>query len=300
VICAQLSELLGTGTGWPASLRILARGARSRAAQRLEAAAAECDAGTAPAPAGECAGLWRPVDARLIAAGEASGRTTAVLARLARRDTHDSIWRRRLLARLTGPALLLCAGLVVERLPALFAHELSQREYAISIARALLLSGVSIALLMFATRWLIAPRRCAATAERIRDKLPGRLFLDRLRSRDYVSTLQLALAAGLPDADALELAATTIVHPRAGARAREAAVRVRAGEAFPRVLIESGMLVSYADRETLRIGAATGDPEPLLARRLDAMECDLELAYEYLLDWLPRVAYAAVVTWFLL
>ncbi|HSN69901.1 MAG TPA: type II secretion system F family protein [Steroidobacteraceae bacterium] len=300
LLYAGLAELLRSGFAWERALAEMARDLPPRARRRVEQAATDCLSGTAPDVAGARHGLWTGTDAALIRAGLASGKVDDVLVRLARWHGDGAICGRQLKARFWMPAFVLLLAAAAEPLAPLLAREIGAFDYFGILVRSLASWAVVIGMIVFAARWVLAPAFAKALSERVREVLPGRAMLETLRQRRYLFALETALAAGLPADAAMELAAQAIVHPRARASATTAAQGPRAGQPLAEALASARRLVSTADRELLRTADATGDPVPVIGRRLRGLDADAARHCEIVAEWLPRIFYAAAVTWFVL
>jgi type II secretory pathway component PulF len=195
---------------------------------------------------------------------------------------------------------VLLAAAVAQPLPPLLAREITGAMYISVVLRSLVGWGAVLVATYLFVRFLVAPGQGAAISEWLRDRLPVRGYLDTLRARRYAFALETTLGAGLAAPEALELAAGTIVHPAARARAEAAARLARQGRPFHEALAAAGVLGRRADRELARITGATGDPAVMLARRRTGLDQDAERECEIVAEWLPRVFYLAAVTWFVL
>ena len=297
---AGLAELLRSGLGWERALTGIGRDLPGGLPARTLAAASACRDGVPPGEAGRLCGLWDELDARLLCVGSRSGREDDVLSRLARWYGLGAICQHKLAARLWMPGFVLLLAALAQPLPALLARDITGPMYLAASARSLLgWSAVLVVAYLF-VGFLIAPRRAAAASEWLRERLPMRRYLDTLRARRFTFALETALEAGLAGPDAMELAAGTIVHPRARARAAAAVGLARDGRPFFEALRAADVLGHRADRELLRIADATGDPAAMLSLRRASLEQDAERQCESLAEWLPRIFYIAAVTWFVL
>lgn len=229
-----------------------------------------------------------------VAAGEQAGRLGHILDRLADHLDAGAALRRRLLAALAYPALLLLvallvvAGLMLYVVPEVTAVFLRSGQALPWATRALLAISAGLGAALW---WLLPALALGAAALAARWRAPvfvawrHRLWLrlpwlrGLLHGREagaYLRTLALLGGAAMPLLDAMRLAAETVGNVHLRADLALAATRVREGAALSRALAQCGWFPPLALRligsgeRAGRLDAMLGEAAAQLDRALDA------------------------------
>jgi type II secretory pathway component PulF len=292
----QLAAMEEAGLSAEQSFTTLARGADRGLARAAGQAAAAARRGTAVATAGQRAGLFTPVDARLIAAACRVGSPAPIYRQLAGRHRGRAERRRRVYGRMLLPAAIFVLALFIAPLPALILGHIDAASYLNATLGSLIRITALIYVLLKLPGWLRrGPPALSAALDRLLLRLPvfGRLQVRR-QTTDFLGLLALALQAGLPAFDAVELAADTV--PNRVIRRSLAAARdhLERGEPMAAALAHSPYLDATA-REYVSTGEVSGRLAEMLAHytRLEGERLDLiegEVA-----QWIPRLVYFAVL-----
>jgi general secretion pathway protein F len=247
------------------------------------------------AEAGENNGVWLPWEARAIGAAAPSGRLESLFASLSAHYAGRSKLFRRIKSRLIFPLLILLLASFVAPFPALFQGVIGPSGYLLrAIGPPLFLYG-SLRLLVFAYRRQLASETSAAWARLILTipMLGG--LLARQQQRDGLFSLLLLLESGVPILEALPLAGQGVADPLLRARYLAAAKALAEGhspvaETLERygVVSEPGAVALFASGET------AGRLDEMIRHQLRQWDGQLELHWDTLAEWLPRLIYASV------
>jgi type II secretory pathway component PulF len=252
--------------------------------------------GRAVASAGERAGLFAAVDARLIGAACRFGNPAPVYRRLAERHRLRAERRRRMLSRMMLPAFIFVLALFIAPLPALILGHMDAAGYLGATVGSLVKLAVLIYVLLRLPGWLRrGPPPLSNALDRLLLRLPvfGRLQVRR-QGTDFLGLLALALEAGLPAFDAVELAAGTV--PNTVIRRSLAAVHdhLERGEPLAAALGHNPYLDATA-REYVATGEASGKLAEMLAHYTRLEGERLDLVEGEVAQWIPRLVYFAVL-----
>ncbi len=300
VLTRQLAALIGSGLPIDEALAALAEGSEGMLRSRLVALRARVMEGaTLAAAMAEAPGLFPSLYRATVAAGEASGRLDAVLARLADYTEARQALRAKVILALAYPALLSCiailvvAGLMIWVVPQVievFARAHQELPWATRV-----LIGISALVERFGV-WLLVPPGllvvagiAVARAPALRAAWQGVLLrlpvLGRLvRAADiarFSRTLALLVGSAVPLLEALNIAAQVVSNAVLRDALATVALRVREGAGLARSLGESGQFPPVA----LRL-VASGEK----SGRLDVMLADAAIQQERELDTALGVA----------
>lgn len=257
--------------------------------------------GESIAKAGQRVGVLTPLEAALIAAGENSGDPTPVFRKLGDYYTQrDTEWRQ-IRSRLTSPALLAVASLLIPPIPRLFAGTLTGAAYLTHI---LTVTGGAAAL-MLGARWLWqrfdrskpAPERLVW--DRLILSLPVIGGLHRRRClADFWSAMAMLEEAGVPLFEAFPMA-VNVVNNGVLQQALAPVLRaLHAGQTFTAALRTSSLFSGdHVILGMIHSGESAGRLAEHLQRVASAEQMALSDAQRRLADWLPRVVYALVAAW---
>ncbi len=251
--------------------------------------------GQSLASAGRLSGLFTPMEAAVIAAAVQGGSPEQAHQRLGEHAGARARHAKRLRARLMLPGLVALAALLILPLPALVAGSLGVGAYVLRVV--LTLAGVVgvIALGRELLRRQTAAEDWPARAllESLALSLPvfGPL-LARVQVQRFVEYLGLLLDCGLPAADAVQHAASTLRVQCIRADFEESVPALQAG----RSLHEVARGWRYAVDPVLAGMISTGEGSgrvPELLRRYAASESEaLDSQIDSLATWIPRLVYA--------
>jgi type II secretory pathway component PulF len=267
----------------------------SDARQALAQTAVALAKGSDLAKAGRNSGVLLPWEARLVRAAAMGGRLESLYKRLSEHYASRAQLFGRLKSRLVFPFLILTLATFVAPFPALFQGAIGLGGYLLrAIGPPLLLYG-GLRLLAFAYRQQLARETGAAWAKLLLaiPVLGG--LLARQQRRDGLFSLLLLLESGVPILEALPLAGKSIADPLlrarfAGAAAALADGRSGVAETLNRygVVDDAGAVALFAS------GEAAGRLDDVIRHQLRQWDAQLELQWDTLAEWLPRLFYAAV------
>ena len=267
----------------------------SAARQVLAQTAADLAKGADLAKAGRNSGALLPWEAPLTQAAATGGRLESLYRHLSEHYASRARLFGRLRSRLMFPCLILTLACFVAPFPALFQGTIGLGGYLLrAVGPPLLLYG-GLQLLAFAYRQQLA-RETGATWAKLLLAIPvlGGL-LARQQRRDGLFGLLLLLGSGIPILEALPLAGKSIADPLlrarfAGAAAALANGRSGVAETLNRygVVDDAGAVALFAS------GEAAGRLDEVIHHQLRLWDAQLELQWDTLAEWLPRLFYAAV------
>ncbi len=273
---SQLATMEHAGILPAQAFAMIGRDLPADARQALAQTAVALAKGTDLAKAGQNSGLWLPWEARLVRAAATGGRLESLYKRLSEHYASRAQLFGRLKSRLVFPFLMLTLASFVAPFPALFQGTIGAGGY---LLRA------------------IAPREeTSATGSKLLRVIPilGGL-LARQQRRDGLFSLLLLLESGVPVLEALPLAGKSVADPLlrarfAGAAAALADNRSGIAETLHRygVVDDAGATALFAS------GEAAGRLDDVIRHQLRQWDTQLELQWDTLAEWVPRLLYAAV------
>ncbi len=247
------------------------------------------------AKAGQSSDLWLPWETRLVRAAATGGRLESLFKRLSEHYASRAQLFGRLKSRLVFPFLILTLASLVAPFPALFQGTIGAGGYLLrAIAPPLLLYG-GLRFLACAYRQQLA-RETGATWAKLLPAIPvlGGL-LARQQRRDGLFSLLLLLESGVPVLDALPLAGKSVADPLLRARFAGAAAALaddRSGIA--EILHRYGVVDDAGATALFASGEAAGRLDEVIRHQLRQWDARLELQWDTLAEWAPRLLYAAV------
>lgn len=251
--------------------------------------------GTGVADAGENSGIWLPWEARTIRAAAVGGRLEALFTRLSAHYADRAKQFGRLKARLIFPLLVLLLASIAAPFPALFQGIIGPAGYLLrAIGPPLLLYG-GLRLLLFTYRRQQA-RETGATWARLVLAIPvlGGLLAWQQR-RDGLFGLLLLLESGVPILEALPLAGQAVADPLLRARYLAAAKALADQRSSVAEALERHGVVGDPGAAALFLsGEAAGRLDEVIRHQLRQWDIRLELQWDTLAEWAPRLIYAAV------
>lgn len=254
------------------------------------------NSGASLAEAGRRSGLWSGAEYEVIKAGEAGGGLTAVFERLADYHQQRQADRQRARSGLIMPAILLLASILIPPIPQLASGALSPSGY---LLRALQLTGSLVLLLAIGYRlpgWLRSGSLTRVAFDRLQVTIPlAGAWYFRRQMREFVTTLALLLAAGIPAYEAVELA-TPGVNSEVQRRVNLMSLALAGGADFTQALSAIEGINEQALAMALS-GESAGRLDEMLQRYSD-FETEVTRRQErQLTTWLPRLLYLLVVGW---
>jgi general secretion pathway protein F len=247
------------------------------------------------AEAGEKNGVWLPWEARAISAAAAAGRLESLFASLSAHYAGRSKLFQRIKSRLVFPLLILLLASFVAPFPALFQGAIGPGGYLLRAIGPPVLLYCSLRLLVFAYRRQSANETGAAWA-RLMLAIPvfGGL-LARQQRRDGLFGLLLLLEAGVPILEALPLAGQGVADPLLRGRYLAAARALTDQRSSAAEILEQYGLVGDPGAAALFVsGEAAGRLDEVIRHQLRQWDSQLELQWDTLAEWLPRLIYAAI------
>ncbi len=296
LLTRQLATLVQAGLPLDEALAALAEGAEGRVRRIALALRARVMEGDSLALAlAEFPGSFDALFRASVAAGEQSGRLAAVLLRLATHLEARDALRRRLIAALAYPVLLLLvAGLVVTGLLLYVVPEVTavflRSGQALPLPTRVLLGFSGLlgqhalvllgALALLATTTSVLWRR--DDFRRWRDQHWLRLpvlghLLTALDAARFARTLALLGASAVPLLDALKLAGATVHNRVLNEALAGVAVRVREGAPLARALAQTGRFPPVATR-LIASGERAGRLDAMLDEAAEQLERELDTA----------------------
>lgn len=247
------------------------------------------------AKAGQSSGVLLPWEARLVRAAATGGRLESLYKRLSEHYASRAQLFSRLKSRLVFPFLILTLATFVAPFPALFQGTIGLGGYLLrALGPPLLLYG-GLRLLAFAYRQQLA-RETGATWAKLLLAIPvlGGL-LARQQRRDGLFSLLLLLESGVPILEALPLAGKSVADPLLRARFAGAAAALADGRsAVAETLHRYGVVDDPGAVALFASGEAAGRLDEVIGHQVRQWDAQLELRWDTLAEWLPRLFYAAV------
>ena len=289
-----LSRSLETGMPLEQALTLANDGLPSEFQKALESAALRVSKGTSIVQAFVTNGLIPRRDRGILSAAEATGMYVPVFAQLA--DIYHQRWRRsaRMKARFAFPLAVLILAIFVQPLPAVVSGDLSIQAYLTQSLAYLAVVLLGAALIR---RWLrqwglngMSSLSASLVASVV---LLKRLSLMQARV-DFLHYLALLWRAGVPAGQAVSQAQLAVINPLLAKKIARVVPALRDGAPFAKSLETTELLSEAEDLALLRTGEASGQLDAMLERLADLHSCRLADVYDFIADWIPRLAYALV------
>ncbi len=251
--------------------------------------------GQSLAQAGRLAGLFTPMEAAVIAAACVGGSPAHAFLRLAEQATLRAQQGKALRGRLLLPGFVALAALLILPLPAVVAGSLSVAAYLLRVIA--IVAGVAA---LFALGRELMRRQAAA------DDWTGRAALESLalglpalgpllarqQVQRFIEYLALLLDCGLPAAEAVRHAASTLRVQSIRADFEASAPALGSGHSLHAVAGGWRFVADPALAGVIATGEGSGRLPELLARYAKAEADALESRIDSLATWLPRIVYA--------
>lgn len=261
---------------------------------RSESVSKSVARGHNPAVAAQKAHLFAPLEASIVRAALAAGSPALTYERLAASCSQRAQNEGKVRARMVLPAGTLILALFIQPLPQLVTGTMGAGLYLWQVLKPLLV----IAGLATFAKWLLA----SSHLSRWLLKLPvfGQAIA-RQNALNFFESLALLLEAGVPMFEALPTAVATIEHldiRKAYARIKPAMQRgMPLSNTLDEEIAEPMYLGSPRVIEFIATGESSGTLPEMLFRHVQAETAVLTQFWQQVADWLPRIAYSAVVCW---
>ncbi|SDD18523.1 type II secretion system F family protein [Aquimonas voraii] len=273
------------------------------AAQRLRSARGFLMQGQPLAQAGRLAGLFTPLEAAVIAAASQGGSPAGAHQRLGEQALLLAQQGKTLRGRLLLPGFVALAALLILPLPSVVAGSLSVAAYLLRVI--LVVAGVAA---LFALGRELLRRHAAA------EDWPGRVALEslslglpvlgpliaRLQVQRFLEYLALLLDCGLPAAEAVRHAASTLRVQPIRSDFEASVPALLAGHSLHAVAGGWRFVADPMLAGLIATGEGSGRLPELLARYANAEGEALESRIDSLATWIPRIVYlllALLLAW---
>ena len=292
---AQLATLEQAGIPPARAFSLIGGDLPPKVRRPLTQTAAALARGMSIAEAGESNGVWLPWEARTIRAAAAGGQLESLFASLSAHYAHRSVLLTRMKSRMIFPLLMLLLASFVAPFPALFQGTMGPGEYLFrAVGPPLSLYG-GLRLLVLAYRRQLA-REAGAGWARLMAAVP--VFggvLARQQRRDGLFGLLLLLESGMPILEALPLAGRGIADPLLRARYLAAArTLAKQRSSVAETLNQYGIVGDPGAAALFASGEEAGRLDQVIRHQLRQWDGQLELQWDTLAEWAPRLIYAAV------
>lgn len=292
---AQLATLEQAGIPLARAFTLVEGDLPPKARHALKQTAAALARGTGIAEAGQYSGIWLPWEARVIRAAAVGGHLATLFARLSAHYADYAKRFGRLKARLIFPLLVLLLASIAAPFPALFQGAIGPGEYLFRAVGPPVWLYASLRLLLFAHRRQQAGET-GVTWARLMLAIPilGGMLAWQQR-RDGLFSLALLLESGVPILEALPLAGQGVADPLLRARYRSAARTLAEQRSSVVETLERHGLIGDPGAVALFLsGEVAGRLDEIIRHQLRQWDAQLELRWDALAEWAPRLIYAAV------
>jgi type II secretory pathway component PulF len=242
-----------------------------------------------------CGQRFSQLDKHTIGLSERSGGLDIGLLSLSQYYDQRAAARRRIIAGLPYPMLLLAAGVFIPQLPALILGSITLPEYLWRTAGVLARLAVVGWIVSWLVRWLFTVAGLKLTMDRLLRAVPvlGRLRFDYALSQ-WVSSIRLMLRAGIGIVPALEDASRAVDSPLI-ADAYERAAPLMGGQ----LEVSQALASTRTFPDDLIQLWATGEQSGKMDEMLDRLAKFYEEHWRHSLDqtatWVPRIIYLLIV-----
>lgn len=263
--------------------------------KRLKKAAFLIKRGSTVSHAGEIAGLWGAFEIKMLEVGEQSGKLAASYANLAEYYELRGKRLRTIKSRMVLPVCVFLLALFLLPLPKIYTGDISLADYFSGIFIHLSVIVAFIVLMKLAYR-LYINGRFSERLYQLLGKVPvfGRLISWQTQL-DFLNYFHLCFAAGIAATQAAQLAAQSLVNKYWAWKLWDVSEALEKGQILTQALAGSGVLPTAMGAQLINAGEASGRLEDMLARYIDSLNADLDLKWDYVLDWLPRILYGIVL-----
>ena len=267
----------------------------SRGGKNLKKAAFLIKRGSSVSHAGEVVGLWNSFEIKLLEVGEQSGKLAASYENLAHYYELRGKRLRTIKSRMALPVCVFLLALFLLPLTKIYTGEITVADYFTSIL--LRLGGiVAVVVLIKLFYRLYINGRLSERWYQLVGRLPifGRLISWQTQL-DFLNYFHLCFAAGIAPTQAAQLASQSLVNKYWSWRLWDVSVALEKGQVLTEALASSGVLPTAVGVQLLHAGESSGRLEDMLARYIDSLNADLDLKWDYVLEWLPRILYGIVL-----
>ena len=292
---SQLATMEHAGIPPAQAFAMIGRDLPADARQALAQTAAALAKGADLAKAGQSSGVLLPWEARSVRAAAMGGRLESLYKRLSEHYASRAQLFGRLKSRLVFPFLILTLATFVAPFPALFQGAIGLGGYLLRAAGPPVLLYGGLRLLAFAYSQQLA-RETGATWAKLLLAIPvlGGL-LARQQRRDGLFSLLLLLESGVPILEALPLAGKSVADPLLRARFAGAAAALADGRSgVAETLNRYGVVDDPGATALFASGEASGRLDEVIRHQVRQWDAQLELQWDTLAEWLPRLFYVAV------
>lgn len=257
--------------------------------------------GNTIADSGYKAGIFNEFDKDLLQAGEVSGHIGIIYKKLARRYENQIKRAKKIKSKCYLPLLILIIALFVQPLPALISNEISFVDYCVvSIGRLLkivFLFYIVVKLPFWLTQGKLQFLGLKNLVYSVQLKLP--LISSWVISRqlnEFLYSIGMMLAAGLPMTDALAKSVNTINNPKLKVQFNSVILATQKGGAFAEALADVPE-VDYQTVQLLLIGEKSGKLAKTILHHVKIEQENIDLKDDLLAEWIPRIFYFLVSLW---
>ena len=259
------------------------------------------------AQAGNQAGLFDYFEFELLCAASAAGSLGICYKRLAKLYLEKAQQEKRLKARMRLPLLMLVFALVLLRLPALIAQQISFIQYLLGIILPIVLLYVLISSIK---KRIQKPMRKPTIQSQestnldiglLRIPLFGKMIA-RDNARQFYESLSLLLEAGVAMFEAMPMAINTVWNREVRKHFEPVLTQVLNGQRLSEAMASSTHMASLSDSESqaielIRTGEVSGCLSEMLWRHVDA-ETEAQSHFrEEVANWAPKIVYAMVAAY---
>ena len=300
---AQLSAMEAAGMTFDQALATLQL--PTPAQPRMAAMRRLIKAGLDQADAGRRSGMFTPLEAALIDAARMAGSPAALYRRLSERCAKRAAQSAAIKSRMALPALMLILALFLQPLPALVGGAIGLSGY---LAKALV-PVILLAVALGFVRHLYWRLQSLSASDRPLQSKPSALAQwvagmpligsawQRRGARNFFESLGELLEAGVPMLQALPIAAGTVHCDPVRWSLAALSTRIEAGASFAQALA----VIPFPQHEQACALALSGEASGALPQALlrhAAAESEAIAGFDQALaEWLPRLAYGAIVAW---
>jgi general secretion pathway protein F len=246
------------------------------------------------ASAGERAGLFTKLEARLICSSLMVGSPARIYQRLGEVYTQRAMQYGAIKSRLALPAFIMFASFIITPLPGLITNAYGLMAYVWLVLRPMLI----IAALFYVVRWLLRFTNVANTL--IKWPIVGNMIVQR-NCLTFFESLALMLEAGVPMLDALPLAIDTIqasIIKRDFARLVSAVSKgATLSQAINYCQYLGGKQSHVRMIDFITTGEVSGTLPEMLQRHVNFESDAINTQAELLSVWIPRLIYGFAVAW---
>ena len=247
--------------------------------------------GIAVAQAGLNSGLFLQWEFRLLRAAEVSGKLSTSYARRSRRSANRARQMSKLKGGMAFPISIFVLILLLTPLKALYFGEISATGYLVrTIGTLSLLFG---GLYLLSASWTHLGNTGSDNAlHRLLLSIPlvGRLIRTQ-QQRDFLDSLGMLLDSGVAAIEALGFAAKSISHPRLREEFAATANHCSEGKSMTEALQICGALPDSDAENLIRSGEFSGRLVEMVQHTVTKIDEQLDVSYQTISDWLPRVIY---------